>query len=360
MIYNLTRNIWTLAIVATVFFASCDDDSVDPTIPVGTEGYFIVNEGGWGNGNTSLSYYDRESGVVANDIFYYANDELALGDQSQSMTIHNELGYIVVQNSAKIEVINIDDFTSVTTIDAGIVSPRYFAGYSDTKAYVSDWGDGFTGSIKVIDLSDNTVSKTIETGSGTNEIILANDKIYTVNAGGFDRDNTLVIIDAIQDEITKKVEVGDNPSSIKMDVNGNIWVLTQGYTAYDSNWNIDFENSTNGSLVELNASGDILQTLIFPEFGSPSRLSMNVAGDKLYYLYNGGVYQMNINSDELPTNPIIQKYYYGLSIDPLTSNVIGCEAPSFDTSGNIDIYSSTGALIESQSVGIAPNSITYK
>ena len=46
---------------------------------------FIVNEGGFGNGNSSLSVYEPESGVVHNNIFRRANG-VPLGDVAQSMT----------------------------------------------------------------------------------------------------------------------------------------------------------------------------------------------------------------------------------------------------------------------------------
>jgi len=352
---------WVILIVTTLFIVSCDDDSVDPQQPpVGTDGYFIVNEGGFGNGNASLSFYSRETGTVTNDIFYHANDELPLGDQAQSMTIDDTLGYVVVQNSGKIEVIDINTFVLVATIDEEITSPRYFVGFSDTKGYVSDWEDGFSSTVKVIDLSTHMVTKTIPTGSGTNKMMVHGNKLYAVNAGGFGNDNTLVIINTTTDEIEETIELGDNPNSLQADANGNIWVLCSGLTAYDENWNVDLDNSTKGSLIKLDNDGEPLLNLPVSEFSSPSDLEISPDGQKLYYLYNGGVYTVSISDTELPDTAIIDSSFYGLAIDPIDGTIIGCEAPSFSSAGNIKIYSVAGTLAATHAVGIAPNGCTFK
>src|SRR5690242_18231299 len=92
-------SLWLLVIAS-----SCGSDP-SPEIPVGSAGYFVVNEGGFGNGNTSISFYDRNSNTMTNDVFTKKNGR-ALGDQSQSVTVFEGKAYIVVQHSGKIEVIN--------------------------------------------------------------------------------------------------------------------------------------------------------------------------------------------------------------------------------------------------------------
>lgn len=350
-----------LLLFLTLSFVSCNNDDPEPITPPGSEGFFIVNEGSWGNGNTSLSFYNRETGIITNDLFYTANDQTPLGDQSQSMTIHDEFGYIVVQNSAKIEVINIDDYTSVATITDGIESPRYFVGYSNTKGFVSDWGvDGVSGTVKVIDLASYKVSNTIPTGQGSNNMLIVGNKLFVTNSGGWGRDNKVTVINADSEEVVKSIEVGDNPNSIQQDANGNIWVLSSGHIAYDQDWNLDPVNSTKGTLHKLTSSGDEILSLTYPELGSPTNLSASADGSTLYYLYNGGIYIIDQEATTLPASPLIEENYYGLAIDPIDNSIIGCEASDFASSGNIDIYSETGKLKSTHKVGIGPNSCTFK
>ncbi len=360
MINIFNRHIKLAFLLSAALLFACDEDDPTPQSSVGKEGFFIVNEGAWGHGNASLSYYDRESGEVTNDIFYTANNERDLGDQAQSMTIHDDKGYIVVQNSGTIEVIDIDKFTIVATIDTDITSPRYFVGLDETKGYVSDWEDGFSSSVKVIDLTTYEVTSTISTGSGTNEMMIVDNKLYAVNAGGWGSDKSLSVINTSTDKVEKTIELGDNPNSLEVDAQGNVWVLTSGYTAYDQNWDIDLANSTKGSLIRLNSAGEITLNLTFPEFSSPSHLRVNYPKSTLYFNYNGGIYAMETSATELPATPLIEGYFYGLAVDPINGNIIGCEAPDFTTSGSIKIYNTAGSLQESLTVGIAPNGCTFK
>src|SRR6188474_1098650 len=146
--FTFFKSLGVLVVLAAMIFIQACSDDPNPIKP-GESGFFIVNEGAWGNSNTSLSYYDRKTDEVTNDLIF--NLDHPLGDQSQSMTVFEGKGYIAVQNSSKVEVIDVNTFTWLATISEGLPSPRYFLGVSSNKAYVSDWGaDGFTGTVKVI------------------------------------------------------------------------------------------------------------------------------------------------------------------------------------------------------------------
>ena len=348
----------SLALISVVGLTSCSED--DAIVIPSLNGFFILNEGSFGNSNTSLSYFDEDSMRVTNNLFQAATGR-PLGDQSQSMTIFDLKGFIVVQNSGKVEVIDALDFSSIATIDEDVMSPRYFIGVSSDKGYLSDWGDGFSGSVKVIDLNSYTVTNTIPTGAGANQMLLIGDQLYVTNSGGFGNDNKVSIIDTNTDEVTGEIVVGDNPGNILADAQGNLWVLSGGAFAFDASFNIDEENSTPSSLSKISGGEEVLR-LDFPNitFSNGNNLNINPAGDLLYYTYEGNVFQMSVSAEALPTTAFISKSLYGLSIHPVSGQIIGLEAPDFSSAGNMIFYDANGNETASYIVGIAPNGCAFE
>lgn len=349
------------AVSAMVFFQSCQKDP-EPVVKIGEEGFFVVNEGGFGNSNTSISFFDRKTIEITNNVFVAKNGR-PLGDQAQSMTVFEGKGYIVVQNSSKVEVINVDDFSSVATISENVPSPRYFLGISATKAYVSDWGaDGVTGTVKVIDLSTNKVTKTIATGKGANRMLKVGNLVYVANAGGFDTDNTVKLIDSGTDAVIGSITTGDNPNSLQKDIEGNIWVASDGNEVYKADFSIDEAKSTKGSISKITSANTEAKRFTVDKitFSGPANLGISPDGTQLYYTFNGAVYSMSTSASTLPVSPFKAKSYYGLAVDPFNGNVIGCSAVNFSSAGSIDVYDATGTLLNAFTVGIAPNGCAFK
>ena len=360
---NLTKLMWGALVAIAMIITSCSSDDEQIAPKAGADGFFIVNEGAFLGGNASLSYFDKAAKTMTNDVFVNATEK-PLGDQAQSMTVFNDKGYIVVQNSAKIEVINTTDFTSLATITEGIASPRYFLGVTTTKGYVSDWGaDGVSGTVKVIDLTTNEVVKTIPTGQGANKMVMVGDNVYVANNGGWGADNTVQVIDVSSDAIVKTIEVGDNPSSLVADQNGTIWVAGSGKTVYNVDWSVDEANSTAGFIAKI-VNDEIEVSFTMPEkLSGPSNIEINSAGSSLYFDYSGSIYTMTTTGvgqgSSIDIKQFINKQFYGLELDPSTDNILGFESPSFTSSGTMYRYNSEGTQIDSYEVGIGPSSAGF-
>jgi len=78
-------------------------------------GIFVTNEGAFGNSNGSVSYVGKDSATAVNHLFEMVNGR-PLGDVVQSMTVANDKGFIVVNNSQKVEVVDIKTFQSIGVI----------------------------------------------------------------------------------------------------------------------------------------------------------------------------------------------------------------------------------------------------
>lgn len=364
MKFNFSRKFVTLAVLLIVpFLQACHTDP-GPALGSGASGFFIVDEGAFNGGNASLSFYDRKTDVVINNVFALKNSR-ALGDQAQSMTIFNGKGYVVIQNSAKIEIINIDDYSSIGTINDGLPSPRYFTGISSSKAYVSDWGtDGLTGTVKVMDLSTNQVVKSIPTGQGADRMLKVKNLVYVTNSGGGigGQDSTVVVINSDNDEIVTSIKLGDNPNSVQLDGQGNIWVTSEGAPFYNSDYSLNEAKSTKGSISKISPDNKEILRLTVDHVTSsgPDHLSISPDGHTLYYTFDGALYSLLTTATTLPTMAFKSNDYYGLAIDPTNGNIIGCNAGDYRSAGSIDILDSSGTLINSYETGIAPNSCTFK
>ncbi|MFP4088857.1 MAG: DUF5074 domain-containing protein [Cyclobacteriaceae bacterium] len=351
-------------VILSGFFSACNDDGPEPDQGIiAQDGYFIINEGGFGNANTSVSYFERESGSVSNSVFADANSR-PLGDQTQSMTVFDGRGFIVVQNSSKVEVIDREDFTSIATIgsEEGIASPRYFLGISEDKGYVTDWGaDGLSGTVKVIDLNTYTVTKSIATGSGPNQLILHNGRVYVANGGGFGLDSTVVVINPQSDEVEDEIVVGDNPTSLTVDAGGRIWVAGSGFAFYDpdNNFALDESLSTPGFLARLENNAVSFKAEAEQIAAGPSGVVADNSGQQLYYRYTGGIFRISTDATELAETPFISGSFYGLAIDPLSGEILATDPLNFSDDGLFYRYSTDGDLIESYTVGIAPNGFAF-
>ena len=99
------KNNYLYILLTITLIYSCSSGPDRPVNnPLFDDGYFVTNEGNFGSGNGSVSFISN-NGSVQNDVFYNTN-MFYLGDVVQSMTTANDKGYIVVNNSGKVEVVD--------------------------------------------------------------------------------------------------------------------------------------------------------------------------------------------------------------------------------------------------------------
>lgn len=345
-------------VVGLILVQSCKpkNDNPDQPNPIdttsGKHALFITNEGSFGSANGSITMYNTKDKNVYNNYFSNANGR-PLGDVVQSMAISQGRGYIVVNNSNKVEVVNLSDFKSVFTIN-GLSMPRYFAA-SGEKGFISEWVSyNSNGRVAVVDTKTNTITNAIPVGTYPEQLLELDGKIFVANSG----DSTISVISSASLTIINTVKVGYSPSNIVKDQYENIWVLCGGKREYNNDWTINAELSKPGSLVKMSGAGEIIQKLDFPSTAVfPSNLCID--GNTLYYNFNGKTFSMYTAANSLPTTALINRSFYGLGVDPVEKVIYGGKAMTFTSDDYVIRFTGSGAILDSFRVGIAPNNFTF-
>lgn len=345
-------------LAALGLLAACDPKNKETPTPA--PDVFILNEGNFRASDGEVSTFHRASKTLTPDAFGRANGRAQLGDVVQHMGSIGNRGYIVVNNSRKIEVVNLPDFKTVATI-GGLEQPRYFTATSATRGYVTEWRGDYSnyqpGFLTILDLTTNTVTNRVPVGKNPEQLLALGGKIYVPN----NRDNTISVVDETTGSLVTTFAMPDRPTSMVADKNGAIWVLCSGITSYTTVGGITTATITSaGTLVRFDPSSPTTQfRLTFPATAMPKQLRTNPAGDQLYYSFGGAEYQVSIGATTLPTMPFIRRSFSGFAIDPRDNTVYGAIAPSYTSNGRFIRYQPTGLAIDSFEVKVGPNGFVF-
>jgi len=173
------------------------------------------------------------------------------------------------------------------------------------------------GKVLILDLKTLMIAGEINVGNGPENLIRWDDRVYVANSGGWTVDNKIHVIDIDSDFVIDSVVVGDNPTDLVADLNGDIWVLCKGKVEYDQYWNIVDETNSEIYVIDsedlsIKKSFAIGQT---GDFFNPARLACSHDGTNIYYLESDGIYKMGIGDSGPPVSPIINRSFYGLDVD---------------------------------------------
>ena len=337
-----------------VFTISCSDDEGNSEVPKGDyeNGYFVTNEGPFQNGSGTITFVE-DGGAVSQNVYKTVNNE-DLGNIVNSMHIAGDKGYIVVNNSAKVVVVNRFTMVKESVIEGSAINnPRHFVS-ADGRGYITNWGDPFNATddfITVIDLSNNAVLATIPVGEGPERMLLSSGDLFVCLQGGFSQNNKVVVINTDDNSVEEELMVGDVPNSIVLDNNSDVWVLCQGKPDYTG-------DETKGSLVKIEAGSNDLSSLDFSTIQHPTLL--NYEAGELYYYLDGKVYQFDIDASELPANALdgLDGKYYTMNVN--NGELYATDAGNFASEGTLKVFNLvSGDLMQTISTGIIPGQVVF-
>jgi YVTN family beta-propeller protein len=354
---NIAAWLLMLSMVGTLHFSSCSDGEFGE-INTGAsqfrhgDGVFIINEGNFGNGNGSVSFFNIDSLEIYNEIFYTANNRPP-GDVPFSMTLIDDEAWLVVNNSARVEVLDMTDMTSVAVID-GLTSPRFLLPVNGHKAYVSDL---YSPEVSIIGLVSKQPEGAISIGRSSEQMVMAGGLVFAASWSGYGfpsiENNMLMVIDPETDMVVDSVIVGKEPNSMVVDHQGLLWVLCSGgFTGEElpTLWRIHPQTLQTEAVFTFS---DI--------HSSPTSLCLNGNRDTLFYL-NRGVFRMPVAGQYLPADPWIaegERLFYALGVHPVTSSVFVSDAIDYQQRGMIYYYDHNGVLLGSYRAGIIPGRFVF-
>ncbi|WP_225035612.1 YncE family protein [Winogradskyella sp. SM1960] len=355
-VYKLTGLLMIVLITITSCTSDDRDDPISVQPPSGdyTDGIFILNEGGFGYSNASVSFLDNTNDVF-NSIYSEVNG-MSLGDTAQSMGFYGDNAYLVVNNSATVEVVNRYTFEYIATVSDMIVNPRYIE-FSDNKGYITNWGDPNDVNddyVAVLNLDTNLIEATIPVAEGPEKILLENGKLYVTHKGGYGYGNTISIIDAASQSVLNTITVADVPDGIVID-NGFLYVMCSG----KASWTGD-ETLAKLFKINLSDSNDIT-TLNFSAEQHPNYLEFE--DGILYYILDNEVYTIDSTNFQLSENPSFSpvedgvQILYGFEVHEGTIYI--ADAKDYTSNGEAFIYTLDGDLQHQFSVQIIPNAFYF-
>lgn len=319
------------------------------------DGLFITNEGNFQYGNATLSYYNPATKEVQNEVFFRANG-MKLGDVAQSMTIYDNKGWVVVNNSHVIFAIDLKTFKEVGRIE-NLTSPRYIHFISPEKAYVTQIWDYriFIINPKKFEITGYIDMPRMDMESGSTEQMVQYGPFVYVNCWSYQ--NRIIKIDTETDQVVGELTIGIQPTSLVMDKYNKLWTITDG----------GYEGSPYGhevpSLYCIDAETFTVEKQFKFKFGDwPSEVQLNGTRDTLYWI-NKAIWRMDVTAKRAPVRPFIPysgTILYGLTVNPKTSEVYVADAIDYVQQGIVYRYAPNGDLVDKFYVGIIPGAFCWE
>jgi YVTN family beta-propeller protein len=317
-------------------------------------GALIANEGNFGKGNASLSYYDAISHEVYNNVYETVNQK-KLGDTANDICIQDTLAYIVVSISDKIEIININTFKHVSTIQLPPgSSPSHLAISEDDHIYVTNL---YTNSVSVIDQHSNKLINTVNVGPNPEDIIVIEDQVFVANSG-FGFGNTVTVFSTTNYEVLKELKVGYNPLSFDIDQNERLHVICTGsYNNYGDPdddipggiWNIDLQSHA------------VIDSMVLEKTFFPGELKISKSYG--YFIEGKKVVRydtqaLSITDSTFIDFPVTSNPYH-INVNEESQELFVLDAMDYQNFGELSIYNLDGEEKYRYNVGVIPGYVSF-
>ena len=228
-------------VLCSLLLWSCrGDEVIYPTIgthvtdDVRAGGLYVLCEGNMGSNKARMDYINLEKGDYYSNWYGAMNPKQLkeLGDVGNDIQQYGGRLYAVINCSHKVEVMDLQA-RHISKID--LPNCRYVAFKGDklyVSAYVGSAADpDLLGAVYEVDTASLMVTREVKVGHQPDELCVVGNKLYVVNSGGYltnQYDSTVSVIDLSSFTEIEKINVGLNPTRIRVDEQKRLWVCCQG------------------------------------------------------------------------------------------------------------------------------------
>lgn len=360
---NLALAMLTCCILSVGLMTSCREDAViytssEETVDPGSDeesnllGFYLLNEGNMGMNRATIDFYDFKEGVYHTDVFSEHNPSIVkeLGDVGNDIQIYGSKCYAVINCSNYIEVF--DAHTGVHIKEIEVPNCRYMT-FHDGKAYVSSYSgpvaidpNAELGFVAEIDTTNLELTRKVTVGYQPDEILVANNKLYCANSGGYrvpNYDTTVSIVDLESFTVSKTLDVAINLHRLELDHYGKLYVSSRGdhYTVNPNLYVIDTATATvEGALdipvSDMTLSGDLLY---YYSVAFNYNTGLNTVSYGIYDTKKKEVVNDNIITDGTDKDIMIP---YGIAVNPVNKDIYITDAQNYVVTGYVYCYDKDG------------------
>lgn len=335
-----------------ILLIACSENK--DTTPAGKydSGAIIVNEGNFSDSDGELSFWNRGTQQVTQQVFQAENQRPFAGI-IQSVRLHNNRVYAVANRGDKLEVIEAGTMKAIATISdaARMVNPQDFAAVGN-RGFVSCWGpfsptfSRDNPALLVVDLQSNQIVNSLRLPTFPQGMLAANNKIFVALAGT----RNVAVVNPETAQIEASIEVLQSPQRLFLDANNRIWAVGSGGFAR-------INPNTNQVEATIAASATVRPN---------GKAAMSADRRTLYFLVGGfntpqSVFELPITASAIPATPIFsQNNIYGIGCDPQDGSIWLADNNGFQGNGTIIRIRPDGTRIGTIAAGRAPNGFLFR
>ena len=299
-----------------------------------SEQVFVACEGNYYQSNGSL--------WTISDDEVYGYEGNPLGQVVQSVLVHEDKLYVVVNVPGSIQVFDIheDGLTLVDYVDTQYSGPREML-IVDDYMYFTNW---YTADVKKLNLSTLEIENEIAMPGLPEDIVLHDNKIYVsiIMNSDWSDGNLIASIDTQSDSIVDTYEVGSGPGDILV-FEDELYVSR---TFYDENWNAFYGTS------KINSNGDI----VVKNYGAGIACggSVHALNGSVYRSFNGGVAKLDQDLNILEDTRVGDFNFYDVYSIETIDDKIYFGLSDFSAPDEVVVLNSQGLELNRFNVGAIP------